>query len=45
MYPPSTTRNMYKDVIGRSKEHGLTQVFETRYLGWLTLEADTSLEH
>jgi hypothetical protein len=26
MYPPSTTRNAYKDVIGRSKEHGLTQV-------------------
>jgi hypothetical protein len=26
MYPPSTTRNVYEDVIGRSKEHGLTQV-------------------
>jgi hypothetical protein len=26
MYPPSTTRNGYGDVIGRSKVHGLTQV-------------------
>jgi hypothetical protein len=26
MYPPSTTRNIHGDVIGRSNEHGLTQV-------------------
>jgi hypothetical protein len=26
MYPPSTTRNGHRDVIGRSNEHGLTQV-------------------
>jgi hypothetical protein len=26
MYPPSMTRNKHRDVIGRSNEHGLTQV-------------------
>jgi hypothetical protein len=26
MYPPSKTKNGYRDVIGRSKEHGLTEV-------------------
>jgi hypothetical protein len=26
MYPPSTTRNEHRDVIGRSNGHGLTQV-------------------
>jgi hypothetical protein len=44
MYPPSTTRNRHGDVIGRSKSWTDTG-FEERYLGWLTLEADTSLEH
>jgi hypothetical protein len=44
MYPPSMTRNEHGDVIGRS--NGQTDTgFEARYLGWLTLEADTSLEH
>jgi hypothetical protein len=28
MYPPSTTRNRYRDVIGRSNGHGLTQVLK-----------------
>jgi hypothetical protein len=26
MYPPSTTQNEHRDVIGRSNEHGLTWV-------------------
>jgi hypothetical protein len=25
MYPPSTTQNEHRDVIGRSNEHGLTR--------------------
>ena len=36
MYPPSMTRNGYRDVIGRSKEHGLTRVLRQDILDcWL----------
>ena len=37
MYPPSTTWNTYKDVIGRSKKHGLTRVLRQDIRdGWLS---------
>jgi hypothetical protein len=26
MYPPSTTQNRHRDVVGKSNGHGLTQV-------------------
>jgi hypothetical protein len=28
MYPPSTTQNKHRDVIGRSNEHRLTQILK-----------------
>jgi hypothetical protein len=37
MYPPSTTGNGHRYVIGRSNEHGLTQVLKQDIFdGWLS---------